>query len=529
MTIDYLSAEESKQWKKLLADYLNSADSLEMLYGRKPSLESFAGQMEEKAQQFQERERLVAELKRQYDQYHLLSKPKEKLIEKLGDKNSFTVTTGHQLCLFGGPGYFVYKILGCIALANRLKAAYPDKSFIPVFWLASEDHDFEEINHVQLFGNRISWEREAAGAVGALGLEGIDKSLEALKNLFGQSPHAEILGRKLEDSFVKAKNLSEAVFSFVNALFEDFELLCIDANSKELKSVFKPIIEDELFNESASKQASKANQILEAASYPLQIHIRDINLFYLQASYRERIVRSGDQWQTADGKISWSKQSLLKEVQNSPEHFSPNVALRPLYQEKILPNLAYIGGGGEIAYWLQLKPIFDYYKTSFPILMPRLSATAILPSISKKIEKLGLPVAAYFNRIEDLTAAYLANQTALDDFDEESNTLKQMEEALLAKMADLDEGFRKTVSSNIRGMEKILEGIQAKYRKQLKIREETSINQLNSIQAQLYPDGKLQERVENFSCWYLRSGPEGLKRIEAAMNPFDFNMLLLHL
>lgn len=525
MRVEQIGRKKTNQWKQLLSDYLDDADALTPLYHRKPEISSFKEQIEEKQASFDKRNELVEELKSQYGRLNI--KARDELITKLKDSNTFTLTTGHQLCLFGGPAYFVYKIAGTIALAKKLKTEYPEYDFVPVYWLASEDHDFEEIQSLRLFGKKISWEREASGPVGRLHTDGLSEIGKELEQVFGNSPFAEELNTLFSESYLASENLSEATIRFVEKLFVDEDLLCLDADSTRLKSSFREVILDELKNESAASSVERANNILAKANYTQQIHIRDINLFYILDGYRERIVRKGEQWQTNDGKHLWNWTEIELEVNENPERFSPNVALRPLYQELILPNLAYIGGGGEMSYWLQLKPIFDHHKLVFPILIPRLSVTAVIPSIQKKIDKLGLEIASYFQRSEDLVKTYLSTQTEISDFSEERKMLKELEESALQKMQDLEEGFRKSISAEFNQMAGSLGKIYGKYKKQVKQREEISINQLQGVQNAIYPDQKLQERVENFALWYLRSGKEGLNAIEKEMDPFAFNMLVL--
>lgn len=528
MRIEKLSNKESGHWKRLLKDYLDGAPILDSLYGRRPELNAFEGQISDKAKSFGNRTVLVDALGKQYSDLGIQGNS-ELLINSLKEENTFTVTTGHQLCLMGGPAYFIYKIAGCISLARALKEKYPNKKFIPVFWLATEDHDFAEINHFHLFNRRFEWNIDSKGPVGRLKLEDFESLSEELKEVLGNADFAEELYDTFQKSYLQSNNLSEATIKLVYELFGFDELLCLDADEFSLKSLFVPIMEQELLEETSFKSVQKANEILTKADYTTQIHLREINLFYIQDNYRERIISDGNEWSTKDGNHKWSKEQVIEELHAHPECFSPNVAMRPLYQECILPNLAYIGGGGEMAYWLQLKPIFDAFKVDFPMLIPRLSATSVLPSVAKKIDKLGLPIQDYFNREEDLIKKYMVELTPLQGFDEEEKMIELIEKSLMDKMQELDEGFRKSIAADVNAMQKLLERIQGKYGKQIKQKEETSINQLRSVQNAIYPHSKLQERHENFSSWYLRSGKDALNSLIDSMDPFEFNMLVMYL
>ena len=297
-------------------------------------------------------------------------------IQSLSESNTFTVTTGHQLNIFTGPIYFLFKLVTTINLSKKLKEYYPDFHFIPVYWMASEDHDFEEISYFNMFGEKYQWATGQTGAVGRFDpssladvLYQIDENVELFEKAYG-----------------RFHTLAGSVRFYVNELFGSEGLVVVDGDDSELKAQFATVTKDDILNQNAHQRVNETNKQLINLGYKLQASSRPINFFYLD-DFRRRIICEGENFKVLGSKIKFSKQEILSEIEHYPERFSPNVIMRPLYQEMILPNLAYLGGPAEIIYWLQLKGVFDYYKIEFPIIMPRNFGMIIHQKIAKKINQ----------------------------------------------------------------------------------------------------------------------------------------------
>jgi bacillithiol synthase len=342
------------------------------------------------------REVLVRVLNTQYGSIHVTEAVSSNL-KKLENSTTFTVTTGHQLNIFTGPLYFIFKIITVINTCRKLKEVYPDHDFVPVFWMASEDHDIDEIRSFSLFGNSYSWETSQTGPVGRM-----DPS--SLSDLIDQLPEDIPLFRKAYTGF---NRLSDSVRYYVNELFGRYGLVVIDADQKELKELFSDVIKDDLFEHHANKLVEKASSRLTGLGYDAQVFPRSINLFYMENHLRGRIIRENDQFKVTDSDLSFSGNEIKEMIERSPEKFSPNVILRPLYQECILPNVAYIGGPAEVAYWLQLKDVFHHYKLHLPILMPRNFGMVIGKTLNKKMKKLQISSKDLFRDINGLKNLYL--------------------------------------------------------------------------------------------------------------------------
>jgi len=345
MPSDCISYKSTGYFSKLICNYLAEAETLKPFYNRFPKLESFKAQIEEKSASFkvENRKALVAALK---EQYKLVEASKSTLqnIEALGDSNTFTVTTGHQLNLFTGPLYFLHKIVSTINLAKELKVKYPE-------------HDFEEINYFNFKGKKIRWNSKASGAVGELEITGLKEVLELFSQELGLGNNAESLRTLFKNAYLEHNTLSEATFYLANELFKAYGLVVVEANNKALKELFIPYVEKELTEQISYKKVSQVNKQIETLSqdYKIQVNPREINLFYIIKNLRERIVFEDGIYKVLNTKITWSKSDILEEVNMHPQRFSPNVILRPLYQEIILPNLCYIGKYFKRSYFLKAR------------------------------------------------------------------------------------------------------------------------------------------------------------------------------
>ncbi|MDI1232929.1 MAG: bacillithiol biosynthesis cysteine-adding enzyme BshC [bacterium] len=298
-------------------------------------------------------------------------------ITALLDQNTYTVTTGQQLHLFLGPAFMVYKLLSTIKAAEYYQHLHPDKKFIPIFWLASEDHDFEEIKDTPLFGQNYTWITEQKGACGRYHLKDIQTVFEPLKAKLSHDVKGLELLNSLELIYTTSETLSDATVRLTHQLFADYGLLCLDADNALLKTHFKSIVKAELLDHKSEISFNHFSQKMTDSSLSLQLKSRPINLFYLKNGLRARIEQNDEDYIVVDSSIQFTKEGILAEIESHPENFSPNAVLRPIYQECILPNIAYVGGNAEINYWLQLKEIFELYQTNAPLLVLRQSVWII--------------------------------------------------------------------------------------------------------------------------------------------------------
>ena len=512
MDCQYLPLASTGQFSSLFLDYITQKDSLKPFYSRFPTLSAFQEQINDKTFDASKRQILVDTLERQYQS--IANKPD---FSVLLQPNTFTVTTGHQLNIFTGPLYIIYKLITTINLARRLKEAYPDYNFVPVYWMATEDHDFAEINHFSMFGSNYAWQTEQRGAVGRM-------DPQELKTLFKEIPEKLTL---FEEAYLKHNTLADAARYYINELFGAEGLVSLDADDAALKRIFAPIIHDELVNQQSGELVQKRTEQLEKLGYKTVITPRDINLFYLDDQLRERIERKEDgTYRVVHTKLKFSESELLALLDKHPEKFSPNVVLRPLYQETILPNLAYIGGPSEVPYWLQLKGVFEHFQTPFPILMPRNFAMYVPSVNAQRICKLGLTPEELFQDTLKLKREFIDHHTRHTlKFDNENKTVNKALDAILHKAQMVDPTLEKAVLAETKRFANAVVRLEKKMRRAEERNQETGVRQLLAVKDELFPNGSLQERSENFLTFYLNDRTF-LQKMLNVFDPFDYRMQL---
>lgn len=512
----------------LIVDYLEKKKETVHLYNRFPCIENFEAQIVEKTENFplQNRAALVESLKRQNEKIKL-SLYSQNNIELLSKQNTFSITTGHQLSLFTGPLYLIYKIVSVIRLCEDLKVKYPNNNFVPVFWMASEDHDFEEISTFKTKGQNISWEQTQKGAVGRIDTKSLGNVYEVFSRVIGDSNRPKELKELFEQAYLSNQNLAEGTRCLVNELFGERGLVIIDGDDKQLKGLFFDVIADELRNQSACKNIL---QTLEGFEYKVQVNPREINLFYLGDGFRERIVWDNGKYKVINTSLEFTRDEIFALVQSQPELFSPNVVMRPLYQETVLPNLAYIGGGGEIAYWLELKQYFEASNVTFPMLVLRDSAIVLSQKQKEKVEKQGAIIKDLFLKRVDLEKA-LAKKYSEEpiDFSSYKETLITQFDELEGLVKQTDPSFDGAVAAQRKKQLNGLDMLERRFLKAQKIKNRDAINKVLSLQAQVFPNGALQERQLNFSEIYLEYGTSFFDELYAKFNPLEnqFKVIVL--
>ncbi len=467
------------------------------------SLSQIAEQTKAKTFSIEQREILVEALVRQNAGIPL-SDSTQANIDQLKDENTYTITTGHQLNLLAGPLYSIYKVAQVISLSRAMNERDPSNNYVPVFWMATEDHDFEEINHIHLFGNKIAWDKEGQESkiVGEIEPTGIESFTSPIEEKFSDETLKELLAQ-FTSIYKNSSNLAEATRSLMNKLFADYGLIIVDGNDAGLKHAFVPVAVREINEAFVYKAVTDTNKKLEVAGYHNQVFVRDCNLFFINESgVRQRISRNGEIFQIDEKE--YSEETLINMVNENPEQFSPNALLRPVYQELILPNLAYIGGGGEIAYWLQLNEVFKALGLTFPLLRVRDSILLLKEKEMTELENLNLSVPDLKRDLHELV-----KEIALEDVEIEielKGELKQLNDIknqLVEKAESINKGLVGMIAAEFSKMEKSIERIESKLIKAEKAKHEVKANKIKKLQAKIYPNGGFQERYENFIPYIL--------------------------
>ncbi|MBB6609841.1 bacillithiol biosynthesis cysteine-adding enzyme BshC [Pontibacter sp. Tf4] len=517
MKITKMDYAATGAFSQTIADYLSQNEKLKPFYNRFPTIAAFEAQLQEKGFGQEQRQVLHKALQEQYSSVSEINPKVQQNLDLLLQPNTYTITTGHQLNIFTGPLYFVYKIVTAINTCKQLQEKYPNYNFVPVYWMATEDHDFAEINHFNLFGKGYRWESEQKGAVGRFSLDGMDTLLDELPEEFPV----------FEDAYRNNNTLADATRAITHSLFGEYGLVTIDGDHAELKKALTPVVEKELTENLSHKLVSATSAQLEEAGYKPQVYSREINLFYLEDNLRERIVEENGNYKVLNTNYSFTQQEILQLAKEHPEQFSPNVILRPLYEELILPNLAYIGGGAEVVYWFQLKQVFEHYKVAFPVLMLRNSALYINRGNASRMHKLGLTA-------EELFKPYLELKKQLSgQLHDEEITLEAQRQTIDAafkeveKLAQtIDPTLVKAVAAEEQKAHNALHILEKKLSKARDSKHEQTFKQLENLKEKLFPGGGLQERHDNLLS-IQANNPDFIPALVDAFEPLEFKFTIL--
>jgi bacillithiol biosynthesis cysteine-adding enzyme BshC len=524
-TINKILFQNIESIPQLIKDFLNQ--KIEGFEENTFSLDHVIKQIHLKQNSFTQNQRNVLSetLEDQLSGLDLSSRQKEN-IENLKLPNAFTITTGHQLNLFSGPVFFVYKILQTIKTCSYLKESFPDFNFIPVYWMASEDHDFAEINHFKTENNYYETNEKSGGAVGRIKISDTFFISEFEKE-FKDFVFGTELILMLKEAYKTGNTLTEAIKILVNRLFSEFGLLILDGDSKELKNEIKQTFKDELLHSSLYKTSKEKVEFLTEKYGKVQVNPREINLFYLSET-RDRIDFDGNKYSIVDKNIQFTQEEILNELENYPEKFSPNALMRPVYQETVLPNLAYIGGNAEIMYWLELKDYFSKINIPFPILIPRNSMLFLKEKTLGKIERLHLKIEDFFQNFTTIT-----NNKILED-NPVLAVLEEKENLLINNFSEL-KALAETTEKSFGNMVKAEEVRQLKSFKRMKkrllhaekIKQNEMLERLENLFLDVHPSKNWQERVYNFSVFFADHGYSWLETCLEEMEITESKLIIV--
>jgi len=526
---NYTISLSNSNWKNnLLDDYLKGSDLLKSFYKYEPKYENLFHAINDR-KKFPVDRNLLVDVLLEQNKDSLHSNALAETIQSLKSENSFTITTGHQLGIAGGPLFFIYKIITTIKLAKQLNDQYKNERFVPIFWMASEDHDFAEIASIHIFNNKLTWNNsDASGACGELSTDSLNELIEELNKINGNSSNADELNEILRSCYQSGLSLAEATRKFVYSIFGSYGVVVIDANDARLKKAFVATMRDELSNHSAHKKVSEASEQL-AQKYKPQVFPREVNLFYKDNNLRERIVELEDgTYNIKNTDLYFSKDVLFEMLDKYPERFSPNVIMRPLYQEKILPNIAYVGGAGELAYWLQLKSLFDYHQVFYPMLINRNNALIISEKLLKKAASARINEDEIFQDEQSLIKLVL-ERTVADNFSAKENidVVSCEFDSLANKAISIDASTEKYIQAERQKTINALENIEKKMLQAIKKKNESSLNISKQIVEEVFPNGHPQEREQSIIPFYLKEGIGGIQYLIENFKPLSNEILIV--
>ncbi|TDH27425.1 bacillithiol biosynthesis cysteine-adding enzyme BshC [Segetibacter sp. 3557_3] len=503
---DYIAYKSTGYFSRIITDYLDGSENIKPLIAHPPTIEGISAAIANRINAPSHRELLVSELRQQYNGLPLSALQQENLA-KLSQDTTFTICTAHQPNIFTGHLYFIYKILHTIKLAQELGRQMPQYHFVPFYYMGSEDADLEELGHINLNGEKLEWKTNQTGAVGRMK---VDKHLIALiERIYGELgvlPFGNELSELLRSAYQEGVTIQQATLVLVNQLFGEYGLLVLIPDNANLKRPFNPIVKRELTAQfSHPLVESTAKKLGE--NYKVQASGRDINLFYLDDGARDRIVFEEGVFRVP-GKV-WMTEQVLEELESHPERFSANVILRGLFQEMILPNIAFIGGGGEVAYWLELKAVFDAADVPYPVLLLRNSFVLVDKTSRDTVSKLGFSLPEFFAPQDVLVEKHVRRSSGLQlSLEQEREQFRDSYKHIQDVAAKVDPTLLAHVGALQSELDKKFIALEKKMLRAEKRKFESATRQIQWVKSTLFPRNNLQERVDNLSPWYARYGKQ---------------------
>jgi bacillithiol biosynthesis cysteine-adding enzyme BshC len=524
----YIPYRATHSFSALVYDYTEAATSLTPFYTFQPDAAGLAAAIAEREQYPTDRNALVQVLRRQYEKLPE-QEAANRNIELLLQDNTFTVCTAHQPNLLTGYLYFIYKIVHAIKLAETLKAEHPDKHFVPVYYMGSEDNDLDELGTFRYGGTRYVWDADGqTGAVGRMHTQSLKPLLDQLFLRLGPpGPQLNELKRLIKEAYLQHDTIADATQFLVHELFGRFGLIVLNPDEPELKRLFIPVLRDDLLQHTALPIVQQQSDLLEK-QYKAQAYPRPVNLFYLKDNIRERIERNGDTWSVLNHDIHWNETALLAELEAHPERFSPNVILRGLFQETILPDVAFIGGGSEVAYWMQLKPLFEHYQVYFPAVVLRQSIQWIDANAAARMQQLELGIRDVFESQETLLRNHIARHSDADwTATGEKESFARLIAELGAKAAAIDPTLAYSAGAVLKKVNYQLEVLEQKMYRAEKKKAAVAAERITLLRGLLFPGGGLQERTDNFMDHFLKYGHDYFDLLLAAVAPLKNEFLVI--
>jgi bacillithiol biosynthesis cysteine-adding enzyme BshC len=507
-TPQYLSYKETGAFSKLVVDYIEGDSGLRSFYDLPVSMEGIEQAIRSQKKSPVNRKLLVEELQKQYSQIKTSEKVKANITSLLNE-NTFTICTAHQPNIFTGHLYFIYKILHAVKVADDLNASIKDSHFVPLFYMGSEDADLEELGEISINGTCYKWQTKQKGAVGRMKVDkDLIRLIEQIEGQLSVEKNGKEIIEIMKRSYLKGQSIEQSTLVLINELFSAFGLIVLLPDNAGLKKQFIPVIEKELTEQFSHAAVSETvNEF--PSGYKIQAAGREINLFYLKDDIRERIELKGSSYIVANASLSFSKTEILRELHDHPERFSPNVILRPVYQQAILPNIAFIGGGGELAYWLELKKVHEAVKICFPVLILRNSFMIVSSKTSQLISKLGFSAQDMFKSEDNLLDQLMKRNSNVNlQLDEERTAFGQLYLQVEKHASVIDPTLQKHIQSLSLQTQKKLDSVEKKMKRAEKKKYEAQQRQLSKVKNALFPGGSLQERVDNILPYYSMHGKD---------------------
>lgn len=479
-----------------------------------------------------DRKQVTQTIKNQYISKRISAKTSQN-IKLLEERNTLAIVTGQQLGLAGGPLYTIYKTITAIKLAAHLTAKYPDFNFVPVFWLAGDDHDFEEISSINLLNNENKVETIAykveeegekeAGSVGGIRLEQeIEDFISGLEGALRPTEFTQDVIHYISSIYRPGKSVAEAFSEMMFKFFDKYGLVIFNPQANDVKKLLIPVFKHELENYRA--HATKLITISAGLDeeYHAQVKIRPINLFVNNENGRYLLdPLENNEFRLKRKKVKFSKDELLQLLESSPEMFSANVILRPVCQDWLFPTAFYVGGPAEISYFAQIVQLYKAFNLATPIAWPRISATIVEKSVQTLSQKFDLTINDYFElkgEIFNKVASMISEYDIEGKFEVAENRMANIFDDLKDYLSEIEKTLGDPVEKNKQRTLQYLVELKGKAEAARLRKHESTMNQLQKSYSMILPNDNLQEREINY---FYFANKYGLGFYEYLMEKLD--------
>jgi len=463
-------------------------------------------------------------------------------IKKLRREDAFVVIGGQQNGLFLGPLYALYKALTVIKLSKKL-SNQTSKKIVPVFWIASDDHDFAEINHIHLPDSDAVIQKivynysklEDKLPVSDIPISSeIENIFNSIKNLLPETEFSTQLFEIISNSYLKNESFPNAFGKLMQVLLKKFGIILVDPSDKRLKKIAVPLFRREIEDRSPiSSAVIEQSNIIKKQGFSTQLNLHDniLNIFYHNPQ-RETIIISDEKFEIKNSNVSFSENVLLEKVENNPEKFSPNAAMRPLYQDTIFPTLAFVLGPSELAYFAQLRQAYEDMKIPIPIAYPRISITLIEPKAERLLKKYQLSIEDIYLNKDKILDIILKRDIPDSLFSNIDQNKKQVEESwmkLSNEISCFDSNMIKPAEIAANKSLSQFDFLHKKLMQSARKKDEVVRSQVTKLLNLVYPLSKPQERVYNILPYYVRFGEQFIDTVYSQMDVFNHNHQIISL
>ncbi|MBK8554029.1 MAG: bacillithiol biosynthesis cysteine-adding enzyme BshC [Ignavibacteria bacterium] len=544
MTIPYNSLPS---YSELFLKYIENFESLKNFYEYDyRSDEDFLKCIELKKQTYLNGKNFfrndICEILKEQNENFLSSEKTFDNIKLLNEHDTFAVVTGQQLGFLSGPYYTILKAINTIQLSEKLNKKFPEYKFVPVFWLEADDHDFLEINNINViskendlknikyFEKGQESEKYLKPAGNIVLDEFTDPFVNELEATFNKTDFTENLFRSIRETYKTGSDIKTAFARFLNSLIGNKGLVFIDPTDAAVKKFLKPVFETEL-NTSPQVCEKVINTSVELEqSYSVQVKPKPINLFYIHEGHRYLLEpRENDVYALKHSRQKFSREELYGLLESNPERFSWNVVTRPICQDYILPTVAYIGGPSEISYFGQFKEVYKFFNIPMPVIYPRTSVTILENRVKSFLEKNQIKFNELFYE-KDL-AKKLLKESSVVSADEIFSEMKEELTGLFytyeKELSRIDVNQTEAFIKRNRQFLESLDVARDKFSGAQSKQNEIISNQLSKVLLYIYPDNTLQERVLNITYFLNKYGPAFTDHLMNEIKIDDFSHQLI--